>query len=70
MGAGTTRSAGSSQAGKILFVPGSWFCPAWLAEWSRKHPSGAGRAVVMTMYPGTGLLSQMVERGRWRLMPR
>jgi hypothetical protein len=40
--------------------------PAWLAEWSRKHPSGAAPAcgaAAMTMCPGTGLLSQMIERG-------
>ena len=42
--------------------------PAWLAEWSRKHPFGAAPAcgtAAMTMCPGTGLLSQMIERGRW-----
>ena len=39
---------------------------AWRAEWSRKHPSGAAPAcgaAAMTMCPGTGLLSQMIERG-------
>ena len=43
-------------------VPG-----AWRAEWSHKHPFGAApvvRAGAMTMCPGTGLLSQMIERGR------
>ena len=42
--------------------------PAWLAEWSRKHPSGAApvRAAAITMCPGTGLLSQNIERGPWR----
>ena len=46
--------------GVVLRVPG-----AWLAEWSRKHPSGAAgvRAAAMTMCPGPGLLSQMIERG-------
>jgi hypothetical protein len=42
--------------------------PVWLAEWSRKHPSGVwscGWADAMTMCPGTGLLSQKIERGRW-----
>ncbi len=36
--------------GRVL-VPG-----AWLAEWSRKHPSGAApvRAAAMTMCPGPG----------------
>ena len=37
-----------------------------LAEWSRKHPFGvlpcSGRDA-MTMCPGTGLLSQMIELG-------
>jgi len=40
--------------------------PAWLAEWSRKHPFGAAPALwrdAMTMCPGTGLLSQKIERG-------
>jgi hypothetical protein len=40
--------------------------PAWLAEWSRKHPFGVALSCVadaMTMCPGTGLLSQMIERG-------
>ena len=48
---------------------GSGGCPRrWLAEWSRKHPSGVSlcdRADAMTMCSGTGLLSQMIERGRW-----
>jgi hypothetical protein len=37
-----------------------------LAEWSRKHPFGVLPCCVrdtMTMCPGTGLLSQMIERG-------
>ena len=42
-------------------------CPAgaWLAEWSHKHPFGAAPAWAgaMTMCPGTGLLSQMIELG-------
>jgi hypothetical protein len=45
-----------------------WLSPAWLAEWSRKHPSGARPTCwpgAMTMCSGTGLLSQMIERGRW-----
>ena len=51
----------------VLVLEGRGASPAWLAEWSRKHPSGAAcvRAAAMTMCPGTGLLSQMIERGRW-----
>jgi hypothetical protein len=61
---------GSWRAGKIgvvLVLEGRGASPAWLAEWSRKHPSGAAgvRAAAMTMCPGAGLLSQMIERGRW-----
>ena len=50
----------------MLSYGGSCLSPAWLAEWSRKHPSGAAPALwrdAMTMCPGTGLLSQMIERG-------
>ena len=41
-------------------VPG-----VWLAERSRKHPFGMPPLWrdAMTMCPGTGLLSQMIERG-------
>jgi hypothetical protein len=40
--------------------------PVWLAEWSRKpHPAPRRCAAAMTVCPGTGLLSQMIERGRW-----
>ena len=38
----------------------------WLAEWSRKHPfgvRGVAGGTAMAMCPGTGLLSQMIERG-------
>jgi hypothetical protein len=42
------------------------FPGSWLAEWSRKHPFGVlpyrGRDT-MTICPGTGLLSQEIERG-------
>jgi len=52
----------------VLVLEGRGVSPAWLAEWSRKPPSGAApacRAAAMTTCPGTGLLSQMIERGRW-----
>ena len=51
----------SSEAGKgrfaVWLVRGRVRVPgAWLAEWSRKHPSGAAgvRAAAMTMCPGPG----------------
>jgi hypothetical protein len=46
--------------GSVAF-PGSWW-----AEWSGKHPFGVSPCSwrdAMTMCPGTGLLSQMIERG-------
>jgi hypothetical protein len=53
----------------VWLYEGSCAVPGvWQAEWSRKHPSGAApvsRRGAMTMCPGTGLLSQMIERGRW-----
>ena len=54
---------GSFRAGwrGLLVFPG-----AWRAEWSRKHPSGACvsvQAAAMTMCPGTGLLSHVIEPG-------
>ena len=52
----------------VLVLEGRGVSPAWLAEWSRKPPSGAApacRVAAMTTCPGTGLLSQMIERGRW-----
>ena len=50
----------------MLVYQRSWLSPAWLAEWSRKHPFGVRPGVrggAMTICPGTGLLSQMIERG-------
>jgi hypothetical protein len=51
----------------VLAYEGSLVFPgAWQAEWSRKHPFGVpsgSRRDAMTMCPGTGLLSHVIERG-------
>ena len=62
------RTIMDSEEGSFVLAceGGRALSPAWLAEWSRKHPFGAAPALwrdAMTMCPGTGLLSQMIERG-------
>ena len=42
----------------------------WRSGLASTHPAPRWCAAAMTMCPGTGLLSQMIERGRWPLTPR